>query len=209
MRRVAPAEREAIRQRFLRGESPAVIAREFPFLVTTIRNHVRDLFPVMFTAAFADRAALLARIQPSEAGWVGGVVDGEGMITVIHQRGLDSLAGRISVANTDIRMVEKMKALCGGVCRQGTQDPRPRNRPLYLWTLTSLPEIGAFCEWIAPYLVIKREHAVLLAEFVALRRARYRKRGTPARAWEIANQIRTLNHISLPRIEPNKQGLKP
>lgn len=102
--------------------------------------------------------------RAADLGWVAGLVDGEGTITL----GRNGRTYRVvfRVASTDRAALEEARAICGGI---GWISPsgRPRksnHKQGFTWQLYSRQAIRIL-EMIGPYLRIKRQHAAVALEY--------------------------------------------
>lgn len=104
-------------------------------------------------------------------GYAAGLLDGEGNICISRKLNRARSKGlhvyRVSVVNTDIRVLQWLVERFGGkvhVNRKASQpDARTYNRTLYAWRL-NCAQGASFLEHVYPYLVIKQEQAELIFE---------------------------------------------
>jgi hypothetical protein len=98
-------------------------------------------------------------------GWTAGIIDGEGSIAVVHrirrkmQYGWASFDVRITVSNTDIKMMEKLKELWGGSYRT-VKRQREQKRTCYHYCICAKQSLNML-KVIIPYLITKRKQAEL------------------------------------------------
>lgn len=103
--------------------------------------------------------------------YLAGIIDGEGCLTIGAGRkqycvNYNSI---INVANTDIRLIKWLHENFGGKY-YSIKKPTPRNKTPYVWRLLKQKEQERLLLAILPYLIIKRERAIILLEFVRLPR---------------------------------------
>ena len=119
----------------------------------------------------AEADALRASTSPASLGWLAGIVDGEGSITLPRGKtrsGYIYYSIRVSIPNTDARIMSKIQELT--LHRLGKVYPhkRPsRSRPIYCW-ITSARRALCFLYLIIPFLVAKKEQAELAVEMQRL-----------------------------------------
>lgn len=107
-------------------------------------------------------------VSQIDIGWTAGIIDGEGSVIAgprPKQKGRISVGWytRVSVANTDIRMLEKLKSLWGGYI-SGAKVNRPdRCLDIYAWSINH-KKVIPFLEQIEPHLIVKRKQAELVLE---------------------------------------------
>lgn len=117
-------------------------------------------------------------------GYIAGIIDGEGTLSIgrseydanrkaengrpartYHTTGFHS---RVSVKNTDLRLMKWFKSRVGGEWYKDTSK-RPENwKDSYVWVYGGIKLKEEFLLAILPYLVIKREQALVLLEFIKL-----------------------------------------
>lgn len=104
-----------------------------------------------------------------ELAWAGGIVDGEGCISVhsVNDKRLrwPVLRAEVCVVNTDRRMVDKLQELFGGDIYE--RPPRTeRHRPTFEWKVRN-PLAATMIRAVRPYLIVKGEQADVFLEFCA------------------------------------------
>ena len=110
--------------------------------------------------------------------WAAGIVDGEGYIGIYPRKDFDSYHTEVTVANTDKKMVDKLKSLWGGVVflRKSRGD---KYKDIFEWQIKHRG-IVPFLKNILPFLVVKKEKALLLLELQTRMSCKnYRRRGIP------------------------------
>jgi hypothetical protein len=135
-----------------------------------------------------------------------GLVAGEGHISVIRRErgerfGQPQWQARVTVTNTDIRMIEWLLANFGGGADYRAR-PNPRHKPVAVWRLHG-PKARDFLVSIRPYLVIKQEQADLIIAFQKLIRHSHwtRPRLTDeelAKREDVFLRLKTLNQKGPP-----------
>ncbi len=123
--------------------------------------------------------------------YVAGFIDGEGCIRIArHKRkGKDYYYGEILVSNTNLEILEKLKAQFGGsVTNHGKEDPEFNRKQSWAWHIGE-GHTRAFLEDIKFLLVVKRPAASLVLDFIY-----YKKDNIPIDqpAWKEASL--KLNH---------------
>ncbi len=113
--------------------------------------------------------------------WAAGIIDGEGCISIVQSRssgraGLSYVryVTRVSVVNTDARMIQKLLGLFGGQLK--TEKPEKAGwKVRHVWVLHAL-KAETFLVSILPWLVIKKEQADIA---IASRSLRHGPKGRP------------------------------
>jgi hypothetical protein len=101
-------------------------------------------------------------LTPAQAGYIAGIVDGEGSINTYKHRGV--LTPQLNISNTDRNMLETVQIMIKGkgsirvsshtgqVSKTGPKSSKPCYR---LW-ITNYDDIRQVLESIEPYLIIKK-----------------------------------------------------
>lgn len=90
-------------------------------------------------------------LTESEKGYMAGIIDGEGHITP---------KCRIQVANTNYEVLIWLKDKLGGsISKRNTCEKN--HKPIWCWSLSYVPSRGLILS-ILPYLIIKKERALIL-----------------------------------------------
>lgn len=108
--------------------------------------------------------------KPSDVdcAWTAGIIDGEGCVYLGKAGQSKTLTRnyfymRLSVANTDKKMVDKLQKLWGGSVHERYEDRKERSN-LYFWTVAANKALFLL-ESIVKYMVTKKEHAKNAIEF--------------------------------------------
>lgn len=128
-----------------------------------------------------------------------GFTDGEGSIGVYKhkQSGYSRCSGyfykpRVTVSNTDLPILKTMQQVYeGGVFSYKRKDD-PTRMTAHLWSLNTNRQIEAFLLKTLPYMVVKREQAQLMLDFV-----RMGKEPNPVKRKEIADKMRALKRLKI------------
>ncbi len=105
--------------------------------------------------------------------WAAGFIDGEGCIGLYPCANNDRhFYLRLSVANTDLRCLERLQGLFGGSINRTNHIDRPGCRPCWTWYCQSKKCVAAL-EAIKPFLFSKLEQA----EVALLSRKYMRRKG--------------------------------
>ena len=118
-------------------------------------------------------------------GYLAGLIDGEGHISITRsdkpeyrtQRGKMKLHPCpvryglvVAVTNTDIRLMKWLKEMFGGSYNGGKPfKGHPNWKPKYQWNVCGNKEKELILLALLPYLVLKREQAIIALEFARLR----------------------------------------
>lgn len=103
-------------------------------------------------------------------GWVAGIIDGEGSLTVgISQTGKYYQAA-LQVVNTDIKMLLKLQEVTG-IGSIYLRKKRPGQLPCCVWNVSLQPAI-ILLKQILPWLITKKEQAELFIQLAKVRETR-------------------------------------
>ena len=108
-------------------------------------------------------------IDSHAAAWSAGIIDGEGTITIVPRYRSDGKCKhhgfqlRVSVANTDEKMINRLKELWGGSIHL-LKSNRDNRRDIWSWVLAANNAM-TFLSQISKYLVTKSEICNICMEF--------------------------------------------
>jgi hypothetical protein len=109
--------------------------------------------------------------EKTKFAYLAGIIDGEGCLSIGAGRrqkwGVVNYNSIVSVANTDIRLIKWLHQNFGGNFFDGKQQ-RPNNKKHYIWRLLKRKDIEVLLLAVLPYLIVKREQAIVLLELVRL-----------------------------------------
>lgn len=98
-------------------------------------------------------------VSETSKAYIAGIIDGEGSIMIRGCGNLDEVL--VEVGNTDVKMVDFLKASYGGSIT--VYNPKRSKRTMFVWRIWC-NEAEAVLRDVEPYLITKKEQA-----FVALR----------------------------------------
>lgn len=111
----------------------------------------------------------------TEAAWIAGVIDGDGCLQILENRPNKSAGGinptfeaTVSVTNTDSRITDKCHRLADGCVIGPVGRGKPGVwKPAYRWEVKR-QKAGALLHAVLPYLVSKRDQAVILLRLISI-----------------------------------------
>lgn len=129
--------------------------------------------------------------------WTAGIIDGEGCIHIGKRTGQNrkGFQLRINVSNTDPKMILELKSLWGGWSGPCSKDKRLNRKSAWQWIITDTPA-AKFLEEVYPFLICKKEQAVLAIEFSKSIGCNIGKQdGESGRRVEICDELKNLKRI--------------
>lgn len=145
-----------------------------------------------------------------EIGWLAGVIDGEGSLTLARRSDSHAYHAWLTITNTYLPLLERAMSICRRLGAERVylhnNDNRhlkagaAQKRPCYRIYVGTLPGICLILRAVLPQLTAKRVQADLILEYAAGRSAAARKR-VSARDTEIAWTISALNRGLLDSVE--------
>jgi len=137
------------------------------------------------------------RVSEIKFGWTAGIIDGEGCITVIGRGNLRDFYPMVAVANTSQEMITELVQLSSKlVGSPGHVNERKfeKYKTQWQWSLFHKTAV-AFCKEIEPYLIVKRQQAILIQQFYLPSSGVGRKVTLEERERRriLSNKIRSLN----------------
>ena len=141
--------------------------------------------------------------RDTDLAWAAGFIDGEGCIALRRQVGRQKgvaytcYALRLSVTNTDLRCLERLKSMFAGSINRATHSYRPQNKPCWAWFCSSANAERALVA-LLPYLVSKKEQAELglLSRRHIQKNGRKREVGSLEQQAAIADRISHLKRVA-------------
>lgn len=154
-------------------------------------------------------------VQESQLGYLAGIIDGEGTITIERSgnrrlNGITGLQAKVNVANTNWAIIEYVVGILKrlGVNPHIKSQPigygtRPRNKQCWWVTVGGLTKTAKVLNVIKPYLVGKRAQADLVLDFINYRGDAQLAKGKPYGPFEanLVEKIRALNFRGTPETE--------
>lgn len=136
-----------------------------------------------------------------EKAYIAGIIDGEGLIGLyfIHSLRDLSLLPMVAATNTKRILIEYLHDKLGGTV--GNQPARKNRSPVFIWTANKNSDIATILDSVLPYLLVKKEQAKLLLQYVTNHLAREVPKRTSIPQTELETYIR-LRHL-------NHRGIKP
>jgi len=106
--------------------------------------------------------------------YLAGIVDGEGTICIIrnkHYRAINKSVGYstrpvVTISNTAYSLLKYLKSLNIGGFSYDIRKRKEEHKQAFQWALTSHLRVYGFLKEILPYLVIKKEKAVEVMDFI-------------------------------------------
>jgi len=133
-------------------------------------------------------------------GYVAGIIDGEGSIGLNMRYPPHMKRGTfrfdVEISSTDENLMKRLQEIFKGeIYNKKTYTKRPWRRPSYIMHLKRRT-IEDWFPKIIPYLVIKKERAILLMEYFSLNSSQiFRKRDEDIkRCMEISKELKILNY---------------
>jgi len=134
----------------------------------------------------------LQRLPKLELAYLAGIIDGEGTVSVrrhYHKRNKKSYYSASVWATNTSDLLQKWLEARGFSCHLYTST---LGKPCWKMTIDGM-RAAVVCRALLPWLVIKRQHAVLLMEFCKIRMGQETRAKPTARMLQIYQEIRRLN----------------
>lgn len=140
-------------------------------------------------------------IEPIELGWLGGIIDGEGCISLHDRSGKrrgTGLTPLVSVCNTDMEIIEKihdiLKRMDIGVYVTKLYIGHKNKNPFKTITVQGLKRVNKLLPFVIPVLTgAKRNKAILIQEYCVSRLSDWHAAPFTSRQLEIYHLMRELN----------------
>ncbi|HDY67880.1 MAG TPA: hypothetical protein ENH85_08835 [Candidatus Scalindua sp.] len=96
--------------------------------------------------------------------WCAGIIDGEGSIFLEKAKIRKQHRPSVTVANTDYRIILKLKEVLGGGILLTKRRDRPNHLPCWTW-YSKGRSVASVLEKVTPFLVSKKEKAEVILPF--------------------------------------------
>ncbi len=135
--------------------------------------------------------------KKTELSYMAGIIDGEGYITAIYTPKTRRFNPYVGVTSTDRILVDWIKNRFGGyVYERQTPKEHPHYKKKYEWVARQ-SDIDTILPEIIPYLVIKKDRAIVFLEF----RETFKNRAY----WKVPEEVEKVRHSLFRKIkEMNK-----
>lgn len=120
------------------------------------------------------RETKMLKITDGEAGYIAGIMDGEGHMYVRSEyEGSTHTVIRVRITNKDLVdwLITKtgLGSIAGYVPKQRRKDGGEK-RKVYEWCITNRADVEALVSRIEPWLIIKKKHAYIIREVESLKK---------------------------------------
>lgn len=109
--------------------------------------------------------------QALRIAYCAGIIDGEGSICVTKTKPMQNRTNPLHAPLIRVGMnrEEPMKFLketfeCGNIFYEGVRKDRPNEKPMYRWVVTNREMVVNVIDMILPFLLVKKEQALLVKE---------------------------------------------
>lgn len=92
--------------------------------------------------------------------YMAGFMDGEGCITTSHTN------FRITVANTDRKILDWCKEKFGGNINNLCLPINPKHSPAWKWIICKSSDVLDFLKIVYPYMIVKKEQAKIVIDYL-------------------------------------------
>lgn len=130
----------------------------------------------------------------TELAYFAGIIDGEGCFT-LHNFGTHRFARQLHVGNTDVRMLEWIRARFGGNVKLERRS-KLQHKPVWRW-YSDANNLDAVIAAVMPYLICKKDRAELMLAYSATLAPRIRSKRSTHRTSDSVKSERTRIHSEL------------
>lgn len=197
--RLTASQKEDIKARYLRGDKPAEIIRDFDCGTSNFWLITKGLRHEAANLRVAEKEDIFSSSTPAQLGWVAGIIDGEGWVGISKNWNKTNenyyLAPCVSVSSTTRSMQDELQRLLefGSVHRRTAHQKRkPNEKPQFTWAIWSVPTVMAFLKVIEPYLIVKRRVSYLVRTFCEGRMQRDQEPYSKV-DWNLYAKVRKFN----------------
>ena len=132
--------------------------------------------PSRFAIEMTRRRGYIIKTETDEA-WLGGIIEGEGCITIAHHNGY--YEPRVQIAMVNRGVLDRVQQITGvGTVTKQTDRGNPKWRESYVWKAGGFTA-AKICSDVFDYLVSKREQARIIWRMAEMQKERERTGGDP------------------------------
>lgn len=170
---------------------PTAVLKLLPKRSKDAVNHQARLLGV-----FCKNRKRILNISQTEAAYIAGLVDGEGWIGFSEFKDERYPIPKVAIANTNYAIIEwlleRFTDLSAHVYKRPATETQ---KPTYKMQISAAASVQALLEQISPYMIIKKERALLMMEYTSSRVGKRPLEPHTVDAWPIVTKIKTLNKV--------------
>lgn len=101
-----------------------------------------------------------------ETGWLAGIIDGEGIISLTKKANRKNLYPFIEIVNTNLPLIRKAREICKGYGHIYTYQPKERRIICFQYQINKWRDVEAITRVIYPFLLAKRGKARMTLDYI-------------------------------------------
>lgn len=150
----------------------------------------------------------MLNLTDAEKGYIAGIIDGEGCLTLRHQNNQRSYYATIQVSNTDFALVAYLMRITG-YGRISTLAMSGNRKIAYKWQVTVAAHIYEILDAVKPFLVIKEERAELLYKLRTIKSQGFVRKGHSRGKLILSDEVVASCYVLFEKMrELNWRGLR-
>jgi excisionase family DNA binding protein len=126
----------------------------------SVANYLQTGFKILELSPVQNKLDNLSQVNLA---YIAGLFDGEGSISITHRKQWNYFYLGITISNTYLPVVERVQQLLGGSIG-GKRYKNPKYKIGYWWRI-DCRQAGQVLEMLLPYLIIKRQKAIVAIKF--------------------------------------------
>ena len=93
-----------------------------------------------------------------ELGWLAGIFDGEGCLSLARTTGkrIDRWVASVAMSDEDVVLTFLQRVGIGTVTGPYTRSDKPNNKPLWKWQIAAQEDVLNFCALLGPHMGTRR-----------------------------------------------------
>jgi hypothetical protein len=157
--------RDEIVSRYWKGETIEVLAADLGVSIGTLYKALREWKGAKRRGHSASAQSIRVPVSARHRGYLAGLVDGEGSVSIHLQRKRQRPTVAISVGSTTRELHDWLLTEVGGTSYE-RKIRHLGKKTMWYWHVVRARDIEALLEAIIPYMIIKRERAIAALEVV-------------------------------------------
>ena len=131
----------------------------------------------------------MKELTEAQKGYLAGILDGEGCLSIRHQKEQRSFYATLQVANTDLKMIIYIFDITGIGRVHFCKRNQPNRKDAYKWFVTVSKDIYDILDAIYPYLITKRSRADILYRLREIKKTPLIRKGVNRGNWIASDDV--------------------
>jgi len=131
----------------------------------------------------------MKELTEAQKGYLAGILDGEGCLSIRSQKGQRSFYATLQVSNTDIKMLVYLFDITGLGRLHYSKQYQANRKDSYKWFVTVSKDIYDILDAVYPYLITKRSRADVLYQLREIKKTPLVRKGVSRGKYIASNEV--------------------